>query len=578
MPSFQFLNKRNNDQPPMYSGRAAEDQKRLDGYVKAWQAYLAELPDSIKVEGLGNDNVKVNPIRAVIETGVYFLFGDDLRFEISPNKSTEFGIDEHQENPDYLIKLNKCWRANNKKSFFHELGLSGAIHGDVFVKFIPNGAGVNFDMPRLQLIDPANMYVETEPDDYEKVTKYVIRYNVEEADKNGRQVIKTYTQEIIPEYDTDDDSEDLQFPNARIKSWKIDNYEEEWPYTPGVGFHPGGRTTRVKVGPTQDWPYSWPPIEHCNNVEIPHMFWGLPDVDESCVEVVQNIQRQMSSLSKIVTVHGSPRMYAKGVMPEMAGEIDVSADNIITLPGGGGVDPDLKVLEMLNNVQSFVEYVKEVRAQLFEMMSCPPIALGQIDTMSMSMSGINLSILYAPILQRTELKRISYGYMIDRINTKLLILMGFEDADDYEDLSIVWPEAMPGSAYLERQTLMEDVKLGLSNFTALARLGYDPEAEVEKMMKEKREMLEMESEFLSLQPGAQTVSKNGTQDPNVTDTKIRGKFQDGEDPRGGNNNPSGFGNRSGSMGAQGNSTPKNKDNPSTSRSRGGPDRDAKRRK
>jgi hypothetical protein len=263
-------------------------------------------------------------------------------------------------------------------------------------------------------------------------------------------------------------------------------------------------------------------------------------------------------------------------MPELAGEIDVSPENIVTLPAGAGLESDLKVLENLNNVQSFVEYIKEMRHQLFEMMGCPLIALGQVDTMSMSMSGINLSILYAPILQKTEMKRISYGAMLERINQKLLVLMGHENVEEFEGLTVVWPEAMPGSAYLERQTLMEDTKLGLSQWTALTRLGYDPELEVEKMMAEKRQILEMEAEFAMLQPSPLNPIPRNPLPQGGAPGQPGQPGAGGQDPRGGNNNPSGFGNRNGSMGAAGNSTPKNKQNPSTPKSRGGPNRDAQR--
>lgn len=654
MPSFAFLKKSQSSSTPDFFNLASERERRLKGYRKTWEAYLAELPDPLVVDSAANDNVKVNPVRAIIEVGVYFLFGDEVRFEVAPNKSTELGLKkpgsdmaskakrppkypgadpeydeerqaEHDErdkadhdkrkqeyddadkreqekeqdeqnpkskkpgeekkgfdkdkekaqagtfpksdkaasgpdtvpeDPKYLTDLNRCWKANRKKSFLHEVGLSGAIHGDVFIKFVPNGAGIKRDMPRLVLLDPANVDVMTDPNDCERVIKYCITYNTQ--DEEGGVV--TREQEITPVTEPDENGYD------RDISWEIADYEHRWAYDTQMGWHPG-QGQRDQIGTTKKWEYPWPPIEHCNNLELPHMFWGMPDVEESAIEVVQSIQRTMSSLTKIIRVHGNPRMFAKGVMPELAAEIDVSADNIITLPAGAGVDSDLKILEALSNVSSQVEYVENMRSQLFEMLQCPPIALGQIDTMSMSMSGINLSILYAPLLQKTEVKRINYGDLLDRVNHKLLMLMGHENEEEYDDLAVVWPEAMPGSHYLERQTLMEDIKLGVSSWTALQRLGYDPEREAQKKAEEMKAQQQMEFDFQSQQIELQSKlmppgqAPGGGKDPH----------QEGE-KRGGNNNPSGFGNRSGSTGAQGNSSPKNRDNPSTSKSRGGPSR------
>jgi hypothetical protein len=713
VPSFSFIRKSNASSTPDFFNRNSEKERRLKGYQKSWEAYLSELPDPLVQEDAANDNVKVNPVRAIIEVGVYFLFGDEVRFEVAPNKSTELGLkkpgkdmkskafnppkfpgadpeydeerqaekddrfegdkekrrQEYQdsydrdreqerddagggdekrpqrgddekkrsqggggddnerdnerydarkdkdnrdqkkqggkeqydkapsgtypkankdkfgsdggddkfggkdyghdqygvdmeipEEPKYLVDLNRCWKANEKKSLLNNMGRSGAIHGDIFIKMIPKGAGLKGDLPRIILLDPANVDVLTDPDDCNLVTKYVITYNIE--DEDGK--ILTREQEITPIKEED------EWGNQLISSWEIKDYESSWTYDNTLGWHPGVEQ-RAQIGTTKKWEYPWPPIEHCNNMELPHMFWGQPDIDESAIETVQSVQRTMSSLTKIVRIHGNPRMFAKGVMPELSSEIDCSADNIITLPAGAGVDSDLKILEALQNVSSFVEYIESLRSQLFEQLQCPPIALGQIDTMSMSMSGINLSILYAPLLQKTEMKRIPYGDMLDRLNHKLLMLMGHENEEEYEDLTVVWPESMPGSHYLERQTLMEDIKLGVSNWTALQRLGYDPERESQKKAEEYRSQQQMQFDFQAQEMELQSKmfpdqqAAGGGKDPNF-DSK------GGGGGKGGNNNPSGFGNRGGSMGAQGNSTSKNKNNPSTSKSRGGPNR------
>jgi hypothetical protein len=663
MVSFSWSSKQTSNNPPDFFNRSTEKQRRLAGYKNVWEAYLSELPDPIKKEGPANDNVKVNPIRSIVDVGVYFLFGDEVRFEVSPNRSTELGLQKvahdsvtgpgkpklnvfgkpvHPDNedryqqyhddqkaqgdaefkkrkdqeaqdsqdqgqdpkkaappaksdsqdpkqqgqdpkqpqgkfdpkdpqaqkggfgqqkpgftptpkapmdkmapatPKYLTDLNKVWKANRKRAFLHEMGVSGALHGDVFVKFVPNGAGTNYDMPRLVLLDPANVDVITHPDDCDRVIKYIISYVTE--DENGKVVGRE--QEITPVEESED-----EYGTAPVKKWEIRNFENAWNHDVQSGWHPG-QSQREQMGPTKTWDYPWPPIEHCQNMKLPHMFWGMPDIDESAVELVQSIQRAMSSLNKVVRLHGSPRLFAKGVMPELVGQIDASPDGVITLPAGAGIDSDLKILEGLQNMTSQIEFVENMRKQLLEGLGVPAIALGDINTMSTSMSGVNMSILYAPILQKTQLKRINYGDLLSRINEKILILMGHEDTEEFEDLEIVWPESMPGSQYLERQTLLEDMQLGLSKHTSLLRLGYDPEKEFELAGNEMQSQLDMQNSYL---PDPSELLDAAKKPPVGGEAK--------------NNNPAGAGNRGGSMGAAGNSTPKNKANPSTSKSRGGP--------
>lgn len=551
---------------PKYFDHDYERQKRLERYKRTWEAYLAELPDPIVTDTVSNDNVKVNPARAIVNTGVFFLFGSELKFQVSPDAeqrygqpgakkptavgtgqeplaknptgekpSTEFtakgttfsgskkpdttGKDPIQAaNPKWLTDLNKVWKENRKKSFLFNMGLSGSIHGDVFVKIIPDAAGIKNQYPRLLLLDPANVDVEWDPNDCNRVLKYAIEYVVEEENQLGQKEPKLQIQEITANLDSME-------PGAKINDWSMQNYEHPMGYVQNVGFTPleGGKTP---VGPEETWPYPWAPIEHCQNVELPHMFWGLPDLDDSSVEVIESIQRSMSSLNKIVRIHASPRMFAKNVMPDQIDEIDVSADNIITLPN---MEADLQVLQTLANMSPAIDYADKQREMLLEMIQMPPIALGQFESASTAISGVTLSILYAPLLQKTELKRISYGDMIERLNMKILELMGY-DEEETSSLVLVWPEAMPGSAYLERQTLQQDQMMGASKHTVLSRLGYDPEEEYANAMREQEELMQMQQKYAP--------------DP----------FAGG--PPGGNNNPAGKGNKAGSLGATGNSTAK----------------------
>lgn len=505
-----------NYDPPLYYNESAEKHKRLERYRKTWEAYLAELPDPIVVDGPANDNVKVNPARAIINTGVYFLFGNELKFQESPQAASDFGdkpitqsnVPNEESKPSYLTDLNKAWKANRKKSFLFNLGLSGAIHGTPFIKLIPNAAGVNNQYPRLMLLDPANVDVHWDPNDCNRVIKYCIEYVTE---VNGKPVLRIQEIEAV---------EEIQGVTAY---WTMQDYEQPMNYITGSGYVPLPGE-RLPVGPETKWPYPWAPIEHCQNIELPHMFWGLPDLDEASVEVIESLQRSMSSLNKIVRIHASPRMFAKNVMPDQIDEIDVSADNIITLPN---MEADLDVLQTLSNLSPSIQYAEKQREMLLEMLQTPPIALGEFESASTAISGVTLSILYAPLLQKTELKRISYGDMIERLNQKMLILMGYDD-DVADNLILVWPEAMPGSAYLERQTLQQDQMMGASNYTIMSRLGYDPVEEQTRMLEEKEEMFKLEEKY----------------------TPKTGPFgnSSGIETRGGNNNPAGKGNKSGSLG------------------------------
>jgi len=527
--------------------QADEKQARLLRFQRAWQAYLAEMPDALVTDTPANDNVKTNPARAMINTSVYFLFGHEVQFEVSPNQqdkltdpggatSTEEEGTPAASTPDWLRQLNQAWKANRKQSLLNRIGTSGAIHGHCFIKFVPNGAGLNNEFPRMVLLDPANVNVKWDPDDCEEVEEFDIEYMTEGPD--GKPVL--HIQKITPNEDDND----------VVHSWTLQDYVQEADWMPGTGWVPGLEQPEP-VGPPVEWPYSWPPIENCQNMEIPNQFWGLPDIDDASVDVIMSLQRSMSSVNKIVRIHGSPRLFAKGVMPEQVDEIDVSADNIVTLPGAGP-ETDLKVVEPLTNIDASTNFTDKLREDLYEMLQVPPIALGKVSTASMNMSGASLSILYAPILQKTELKRISYGDMLERINYKLLVLMGEDPQEAMDSLSIVWPESMPGSDYLERQTLQQDHAMGASMYTILARLGYDPDLEQTRRQAELeaavQEAVANGGQGMDTQSRVRLNSAGSLQDDTITSKTAQPTGVAPNAP----NNPS----RVGGAGATGNSTPK----------------------
>lgn len=533
--------------------RSADRQKRLRAYKRTWEAYLAELPDPLVKEGASNDNVKVNPVRAVVNTGVYFLFGQEVKFQVSPDTAEKYGkgasetrdtgkspkedskAEEIKKTPQFLKDLNLCWKRNNKQSFLIGLGLSGAIHGTPFVKFVPNGAGLNNEYPRLVLLDPANVDVEWNPDDCTEVVKYSIEY-VTEDPETGKHILR------IQEITADKDENDVTY------SWTMQDYEHRVEFINSVGYLPAPGE-KTPVGPPKTWPYAWAPIEHCQNIELPHVFWGLPDIDETSVQVVESIQRAASSLNKIVRIHASPRLFAKNVMPDQLGDIDVSADNIIALPN---MDADLEVLQTLQNLGPGIQFVDKLKADWLEMIQVPPIALGKFEGTVGSSSGVQMSIEYAPILQKNDMKRISYGGMLERINAKMLMLMGYADPEEYEGLVIVWPEAMPGAEYLERQTVQQDQQMGLSRYTTMQRLGYDPVEEEKRRNDEAVAELKATGEAkLELQKQAQEqmpAPAPGQPQPGGQAAAGKPAPKPGQPKPGGNNNPSGYGNQNGSLG------------------------------
>jgi hypothetical protein len=218
---------------------------------------------------------------------------------------------------------------------------------------------------------------------------------------------------------------------------------------------------------------------------------------------------------------------------DLAAEVDVSADGMISFP-----DPDAKlsVLEMISNLDSSLKLVDKLEAGLDRMSQVPKIAYGEADAASAQMSGVSASVFYGPLIQKTGAKRCTYGDMLLEVTLRAMILDGVDIADAEETLRIDWPVPIPGSKFLERQTLAQDQALGASNDTLLGRLGYDPAIERTNRMLQLKEAADAEIDKAKGMAAAMPKPVAAPAAP--TPAK----------PAGGNNNAAGKGNVNGSMG------------------------------
>jgi hypothetical protein len=464
---------------------------------KAWRAYLGELPPPIRKEGRHDDNVVVNPAAAIVNVGVHFLFGSGL---------TWAGDFDNAAPPPWFKTLQRCWKANKQETFLLNLGLSGGINGHCFIRFVPGGAGYNKEYTRLVILDPANVDVKWDAQDYEQVREFAITTTIKDQGKEIRRV-----ERITPTADG---------------KWSMTTYEKK----EVRNFLLKQMEIETQVGPTLLWNYPWPPIAHCQNLPLPNTFWGLSDLEKQVIGVISAMQMAMSNLNKILRIHASPKVLLKGITPDLAAEVDVSPDGMISLPDPEG---DIKVLEMLSNLDSSLKFVESMRMGLYQMTQTPKIALGEADAAQAQMSGVSATVLYGPLIQKTESKQRTYGDMLLDVSTKLLILDGY-GPEETESLRIEWPVPIPGSKFIERQTLQQDQILGASNDTILSKLGYDPRVERTNRKLQMEEAADSEVyKAKALAPLQQVSKAPGTTAPATP---------------GGNNNAAGKGNVAGSMG------------------------------
>jgi hypothetical protein len=425
---------------------AVDELMRARKIRTAWEAYHGTGPKPLKNKpGQVDDNVCVNLPRLSVDTSAFFLFGKDLSFEISDDEQDTTGNDGTSAETPADVYLDNVWAANKQQTLLLKIGLNGAVCGHAFAKLLEPRGGEEY--PRLINLDPACMRVEWMPDDIEAVYRYVYEYTA--FDPVSRKNL-----------------------NYRQTTERTDN--GQWQVIDEVS---DPDSTRWQETARNAWPYDWPPIIDCQNLPTPNEFWGVSDLEEDVQELATASNFVLSNTNRIIRFHAHPKTIGKGFA---AADLKTGPDQTTILPSA---DADLFNLEMQSDLASSIEHYHNVKAAYHETTQVPEVTTGKFDNIG-QLSGLAIQLLYGPILQRTEVKRRTYGDMLRELNRRILAFGGFGEENLVETH---WPVILPSDPQGEATTLQTHLNMGVvSKETVQEKLGYDPETERPKIAAEKQ--------------------------------------------------------------------------------------------
>jgi hypothetical protein len=408
--------------------QVAEERARLERYRKGWQAYFGEHPEPLKVKpDQPNDNVVVNFARLVVDKGVAFLFGQEPVFELD-DASTERTPEE--------VHLDDVWRYNRKMQTLQKLAINGAVCGHAFIKIVLPKPGEPH--PRFIILSPEYVSVVTDPDDIDYVWRYVIQYPA--RDKDGKRLV---IRQVVERQDS----------GAWLIRDEVSRGDQAF-----------------KMEREAFWPWLWAPVLDCQNLPSPNEYYGISDIEADMLKLNASANFTLSNLQRIIRFHGHPRTWGKGFTKK---ELEVSVDGTIILPS---TTAELHTLDPASDLSSSIEFYKRIKEAIHETTRIPEVAVGKLESTN-GLSGVALQILYQPLVEKVEAKRLTYGEMLIEVNRRLLEMAGYGE-ENY--CKIHWAELLPKNNLEERQVALLDQQLGVSKDTLLTRLGYDAEQEMEK--------------------------------------------------------------------------------------------------
>lgn len=430
---------------PVYEITPA-DRKRQKRIQDAWKAYNDELDKPlIPMPNEPDDNVMSNRCQPVVDAGIDFLFG--LEMEISLGKGAP------KEDQEFL---DTTWGTKEERiPLLQEWEMNGAIAGQGFLRIVPDDDG-GFEIVN---IDPMTVFVQTAPQDCERVLLFCIQYSVmEKIGGKDREVY--YREEIAGNY-----PEPILGRRAKhATSWTIQHWTQvgEANMEPKLsGWTPAGEPIA--------WPYPFPPLFGNKNLPFSNSYWGRPDITPGLIGLNTALNLVNSDANRVLKIFGGPILWGVGFAES---SLAVQPGRIANL---GDLQGKIEAVKIASDIPSAIQFAADLRSDIDELSHVPGVATGRIATMPRgNLSGVAIELLFMPLLKKTDTKRCTYGGAIIAISRALLSLTG---RNPEVEISLAWQNPLPHDDLPAVQAAVAKKELGMTNTSLLRSIGEDPEEE-----------------------------------------------------------------------------------------------------
>jgi len=354
------------------------------------------------------------------------------------------GDDEIEDEREAWVKA--CLNANHQEILFHRAELAATEAGTGYLD-LSGGSVFGKDgkaYPRITLLDPAFVTIETMPEDFEIVLRYVIQYKITGPD--GKERARRRTIEHLDG-----------------GSWEIIDYHSD-----------SGDGARWIEDSRTPWAYDFAPVVHWQNLPSVDSVYGEPDIDANLIRLQDRVNFVASNLSKIIRIYAHPKMYSVNADFE---KLDVGVDQIIKLVGQ---DADLRQLEQLGDLSGSMEYLRTLRQTMFD--NARVVDIDSMQDKLGALTNFGLKVLYQDNLNLVKTKRELFG---DAIEDLVIRLQTIADKKPLPAVC-VWPDFLPVNETEISTAYQADLNMQIvSRQTIADKRGYDWTQEQERMDAEK---------------------------------------------------------------------------------------------
>ena len=445
----------------MSSTLSAEETRRIAIGSQFWNFYLGNqwgyTRGSVSDDGeeFYNDDptVTLNYCKAIVDKSTSFLFGKGFSLKFDPDVN------------DTLSPIvTSVFRDNDMDVKSIMIGQQGSITGDAFIQVAwdeeaddlhPNGK------PSISLLPYNTVFPTYDPQNRERMLSCEIKYLV--LGEHDEEYV--YSQTITKD---------------KITTMHGNRIIEEIPNALG------------QIN-----------IVHIKNMPLAGFCYGQSDL-VSILPLQRELNAKVTDVSDIINYHAAPVTIIQGARSK---NLERGAKKV-----WGGLPKDAKVynLELSSDLNASNNFITMIKKSIHELSNTPEMSLGASGAIS-NTSGVALQTVYSPLLEKTWIKRMTYGAGLVKVSTlvlKLLHLKGDDDTrsklseilDNLETRKkafspdVVFADPLPKDEQIQMQLLAQKLNSGLEEPEgALQELGFkgDIKEKLEKIRKYQQEKQDM---------------------------------------------------------------------------------------
>lgn len=357
---------------------------RITKYYLYWKFY-----EGMHYKDFNDGMLSFNYIKAFIDKVNMFLLGDEaFTFHVQSYYTTQ--IDKEVEKIAEELMMYH-WGKSDKLLLSYEILQMGSITGDAWVglEWMPDEED---RYCKVSVFDSRQCFVTFENGDFNRLESFLVRQPLDKhGDNQYRLFVKRWYKDRI---------ETWYQMDVSIEESKVAKYELK----------------------TYDNPYGFIPVVHIKNKPNSSGYYGKSDAND-ILKINKVYNELMQQVKAVIDYHVTPTTVITGAsaksLKKGLGQIwsGLPAEaNVFNL----GLDVDLSAT---------VQFIKDLKTAMHELSDVPENALGKIQAIS-NTSAAALQITYHPLMQQANIKAMTYGEGITKLNTMMLRMMRVEDPDN----------------------------------------------------------------------------------------------------------------------------------------------------